>query len=246
MESHMIQASKLAAVGELASGVAHEINNPLASVAGYAEEMLDLINEKQSFGNKDLYEFKEGLNTIIEQALRCKEITQSLLNFSRQGQYQLIPTDLNNLIEKTLFLVEPDIRLGRIKVIKNFDPDLPFAETDPSQLQQVFLNVLKNALDAVDQGGIVRILTRSEDGFIRIQFKDNGAGIPEMNLKKVFNPFFTTKPTGKGTGLGLSICYSIMEKLKGKIEVESQVVTGTTFTIKIPAKREIAKPERLP
>lgn len=236
MESQMIRAGKLAAVGELASGVAHEINNPLASVAGYAEEMLDMIHEKRILSAEDLNEFEEALATIIEQTDRCKEITQNLLNFARQEKLEVISTSLNELIEKTLYLVEPDAKLGKVEIHRDLGRNLPLVETNPSQLQQVFLNILKNALDAVEPGGVIRVVSRSENGLIRILVNDNGVGIPEVNLKKIFNPFFTTKPSGSGTGLGLSICYNILEKLGGTLEVESRVDSGTTFIVSIPEK----------
>ena len=238
MESQIIRASKLAAVGELASGVAHEINNPLASVAGYAEEMLDMIHEKGVLSIKDLSEFEDALTTIIEQTERCEKIIQNLLNLARQEKFEVIPTSLNELIEKTLYLVEPDARCGKVKIVKDLGQNLPLVETDPSQLQQVFLNILKNAADAVEPGGMIRVISRSENGLIHIRFHDNGVGISEVNLKKIFNPFFTTKPSGKGTGLGLPICYNILEKLRGTIEVKSRVGSGTTFIVSIPEKSQ--------
>ncbi|MCJ7596737.1 MAG: PAS domain S-box protein [Desulfobacterales bacterium] len=239
MEMQMVEASKMATIGEIASGVAHEINNPLASVAGYAEEMLDIIHENGSLGAKELNEFKEGLATILEQTQRCKELTQNLLNFARQGEFEVIPTRLNDLIEKTLFLFEPDIRMGKTKIVKTLEPKLPAAETSPAHLQQVFINILKNALDAVAhvrKRGVVRVISRSENGLIRVQVQDNGKGIPKKHVKKIFDPFFTTKPPGRGTGLGLSICHGIMKKLKGSIDVDSRVGLGTTFTVSIPLK----------
>ena len=236
MEEEMVHSSKLAAVGELASGVAHEINNPLASVAGYAEEMLDLVKEKGGLKSTDIDEFQEALTTILDQANRCKEIIQSLLNFARQGEFEVIPVKINDLIEKTLVLIDPEIRTFRTKIFKEMDPDLPPAETNPSQLQQVFLNIIKNALDAMDSGGELSIATQARNGIIQIKFRDDGKGIPPENIGKIFNPFFTTKPTGSGTGLGLSICYRIMDKLKGSIEVESQPGHGSTFVVNVPRR----------
>ncbi len=236
MEEEMVRSSKLAAVGELASGVAHEINNPLASVAGYAEEMIDLVKEKGGLKSTDIDEFQEALTTILDQANRCKEIIQSLLNFARQGEFEVIPVKINDLIEKTLVLIDPEIRTFRTKIFKEMDPDLPPAETNPSQLQQVFLNIIKNALDAMDSGGELSIATQARNGIIQIKFRDDGKGIPPENIGKIFNPFFTTKPPGSGTGLGLSICYRIMDKLKGSIEVESQPGHGSTFVVNVPRR----------
>jgi PAS domain S-box-containing protein len=236
IEEEMVQASKLAAVGELASGVAHEINNPLASVAGYAEEVLDIVREKGKMGAQDLNEFEEAIATILDQTHRCKEIIQSLLNFARQGDFEVLPVKINDLIQKTLVLIDPDIKSFKTKIVKELAPNLPAAETNPSQLQQVFINVIKNALDAMDSGGELKIISQLKDGFIQVRFKDSGGGIPPENLDKIFNPFFTTKPPGCGTGLGLSISYRIMAKLKGTIEVESQVGCGTTFVLSVPRK----------
>ena len=236
MEEEMVRSSKLAAVGELASGVAHEINNPLASVAGYAEELLDLLKERGRLESRDLNEFQEALTTILDQANRCKEIIQSLLNFARQGDFEVIPVKINDLIEKTLVLIDPEIRTFRTRVLKEMEPNLPPAETNPSQLQQVFLNIIRNALDAMDSGGELRIATESRNGIIQIKFQDDGKGIPPENMGKIFNPFFTTKPPGSGTGLGLSICSRIMDKLKGSIEVESQPGHGSTFIVSVPRR----------
>jgi PAS domain S-box-containing protein len=244
MEEEMVRSSKLAAVGELASGVAHEINNPLASVAGYAEELLDLITEKGGLKSRDLNEFQEALTTILDQANRCKEIIQSLLNFARQGEFEVIPVKINDLIEKTLVLIDPEIRTFRTKVLKEMEPNLPPAETNPSQLQQVILNIIRNALDAMEPGGELRIVSQSENGTIQIRFQDNGKGIPPENLQRIFNPFFTTKPPGSGTGLGLSICYRIMDKLKGSIEVDSKVGRGSTFIINVPKRWPLREEER--
>jgi PAS domain S-box-containing protein len=236
IEEQMIQAGKMAAVGELASGVAHEINNPLASIAGYAEEMFDILQEKQKLTDEDIAEFKEDLTTITEQTHRCKEITQNLLNFARTGDFQRIRTNINLLLEKTLTLFEPEAKFDKVRIVRKLASNLPPAATDPSQLQQVFLNLLNNAIDAVNPGGEIRLISSHTDGFIKIQFIDNGIGIPAENLNKIFDPFFTTKPPGSGTGLGLSICYRILEKLKCKIKVRSQINKGTTFTVEIPQK----------
>ena len=239
LEMQMVEASKLAAVGEIASGVAHEINNPLASVAGYAEDMLDLIHEKRALGPDELNEMEEALTTIIEQSQRCKEITRNLLNFARQGELEIIPTKLNALLEKTLFLIEPDIKAYGIKIIKDFQPNLPAVETNPAQIQQVFLNILKNGIDAVGsmgKRGTLEVISRSHNGVVKVEFKDNGKGIPKKHLNNIFTPFFTTKPPGSGTGLGLSISQRIMKKLRGSIEVQTQAGRFTSFIVNVPSR----------
>lgn len=234
MEEQMIHAGKLAAVGELASGVAHEINNPLASVAGYAEELVDLIQESGGELDEDREEYVDYLTIIMEQAHRCKEITQNLLNFARQGDFQIVPTCVNSLLEKAAQLLEPDARRSKVKIDPYLDWTLPSVATDPSQLQQVFLNVLKNALDASGPGAQVQIETTSADGMIQILFRDEGEGIPEAHATQIFNPFFTTKPPGKGTGLGLSICHRIMTKLLGSVHLRDSSARGSTFVVEIP------------
>jgi len=237
LEEQMIRAGKLAAVGELASGVAHEINNPLASVLGYAEELIDLIQGNRSAAPGEVDELVEYLDTIMEQAHRCKDITQNLLNFARQGDSQLVFTDVNHILEKAVLLLEPDARRSRVKISKNLATTLPLVETDPSQLQQVFLNILKNAIDASRPGQSVAVETESGRGLLRVNFRDEGTGISEHHLKRIFDPFFTTKPPGRGTGLGLSICHGIVEKLMGTILVESALGKGTTFTVEISERK---------
>jgi two-component system, sporulation sensor kinase E len=234
IEQELINASRLSAIGELASGVAHEINNPLASVAGYAEEMLDLICEEKNLNSHDLEDFKDYLTTIIDQTYRCKAITQNLLNFARQTDFSQVKISLNGLIEKTLSLLELDEKVVKAKIVTDFGLEPCPVETDPSQLQQVFLNMLKNAIAAVGSDGLITLRTRYENGTVTVQFQDNGIGIPKENLEKIFSPFFTTKPPGSGTGLGLSICSSIIGNLKGTIDVQSEVGSGTTFTITLP------------
>jgi len=244
IEQELIHASRLSAVGELASGVAHEINNPLASVAGYAEEMLDLICEKKKLDVHDLEDFKDYLTTVIEQTYRCKAITQNLLNFARQTDFSRVKISLSGLIEKTLSLLELDEKVGKAKIVTDFAPEPYPVETDPSQLQQVFLNMLKNAIAAVGSDGLITLRTRYENGTVTVEFQDNGMGIPKENLEKIFSPFFTTKPPGSGTGLGLSICSSIIGNLKGIIDVQSEAGLGTTFTITLPTGRSGEKTQK--
>ena len=236
IERQLIQASKMSAVGELASGVAHEINNPLASIAGYAEDLLDKLDKKEALTLRDLEEFPECLNIVIEQAYRCKEITKNLLNFARNDPLRPVRTNLIDVVNKALALVEYEIRGKNIGLAKSFVPGNYEIFTDPSQLQQVFLNILKNALEAVGPSGQVRISTHYENGKARVTISDNGMGIPAKDLKNIFDPFFTTKPPGKGTGLGLAICYMIMERLKGRIDVESEEGKGSTFSITLPKR----------
>lgn len=234
MESQLIQASKMSALGQLASGVAHEINNPLATIEVYAQESLDLLAERKMRKIKGIREFVQNLETIQEQAERCKVITQNLLNFARKSDFKLENADLNDLIERSIALLEYEAKVHNKQIIKSLASDLPTVYTDPIQLQQIFLNILNNAMEAIEREGEILVKTWLEKGKVAVSFSDNGKGIAPENLEKVFTPFFTTKPPGKGTGLGLSICYGIIEKLNGKIEVKSEMGKGATFTVYLP------------
>lgn len=236
IEGQLIQASKMSAVGELASGVAHEINNPLASIAGYAEELLDKLDKKEELTLRDLEEFPEYLNIVIEQAYRCKEITKNLLDFARNDPLRLVRTNVIDVLNKALALVEFETRGKNVSIAKSCAPGIYEIFTDPSKLQQVFLNILKNGLEAAGSSGKIRISTHCEDGKVVVKVSDNGIGISAKDLKNIFNPFFTTKPPGQGTGLGLAICYMIMERLKGRIDVESEEGKGSTFSITLPKR----------
>lgn len=236
IEQQLIQASKMSAVGELASGVAHEINNPLASVAGYAEELIDKLHRKENVGGNNLDEFSEYLNTIIDQVYRCKEITKNLLNFARNDPLRPIRTNLADVINKAIALIEFEAKGKNIHFIQTIEKGDLGVFTDPCQLQQVLLNLLKNAVEAIDSFGLIKIAAHSNNGNTEIKISDTGKGIPPGDLKKIFDLFFTTKPPSKGTGLGLAICYMIIQRLHGRIEVESQEGKGSTFTVILPKR----------
>jgi PAS domain S-box-containing protein len=236
MQSQLIQASKMSALGQLASGVAHEINNPLMTIDVCAQESLELLAEQGRRRTKGIGAFVDLVRTIQEQSERCKVITQNLLNFARKTDFKLEKANLNDLVERVIALVEFEAQVHNKSIFKLLASDLQPVYTDPIQVQQVFLNILNNAMEAVEKHGKVVVKTWSEDGRVAISFSDNGRGIPSENLDKIFTPFFTTKPPGKGTGLGLSICYGIIEKLNGKIDVTSEPGKGTTFTIHLPTK----------
>ncbi len=227
-QAQLIQSEKLASLGQLAAGVAHEINNPLAVVAGRAEFLLMV-------GGKDP-ETTKGLKTILEQTVRASKIVGNLLEFSRQRKHEIEPVDINPVVEKAVFLIKHQISLGNIQVFKELKGDLPKIMGNVNQLQQVFVNLITNANQAMPEGGKLTISTALSQESLVIKFTDTGRGIPKENLKKLFDPFFTTKESG--TGLGLSIIYGIIQAHNGTIEVESQVGQGTTFTIKIPVIKE--------
>lgn len=239
LSKQVVEAGRLASIGELAAGIAHEINNPVAIMveeAGWMEDLLDEIDPGQL---KHLDEFRRSLKQIRIQGKRCKEITHKLLSFARKTDPLKKDVDVNLLLKDLVSISSQRAKYSKVKIFENYDPKLPKVLASESELQQVFLNMINNALDAMEKtGGSLFINTEASKDKVRIKIKDTGHGIPEAIISKIFDPFFTTKPVGKGTGLGLSICYGIIKKLGGDIEVESSVGVGTTFTISIPIQRE--------
>ncbi|ABB16226.1 sensor histidine kinase [Carboxydothermus hydrogenoformans] len=237
--AELIQTEKMAALGLLAAGVAHEINNPLATVSAYAEDLLERIAEEDVRELHRSGELARYLQVIGKQIERCKKITGSLLNFARQPAGHMIDINLNELLEDTLALVNHRIKQLGIQVEKEFNVDLPVVKGDLSQLQQVLLNIIGNALDAMETtGGRLKLVTEKREKDLVIKIIDTGTGIAQEELKRVFDPFYTTKPLGKGTGLGLSICYGIVKEMKGDIQISSSLGKGTTVTIILPMERK--------
>jgi len=228
MEQRAQLASRLSVVGEMASGIVHEINNPLTSVIGFAEMLT----------HKDLPEDAREYATIINnEGKRVASIAGRLLNFARHQKPETVYTDINELIKNTFALQTYEMTTGNIKVTTDFDPHLPQTMADPGQLQQVFLNIMLNArtaMRAAHGGGRFSVKTEALDDTIRISLEDDGPGIPHKNLKRIFNPFFTTRKAGEGTGLGLSICQGIINSHNGKIYAESTLGKGATFIIELP------------
>jgi PAS domain S-box-containing protein len=222
-------SSRLASVGELASGVAHEINNPLTAVIGYAHLLL---------GRKDIPgDIRRDIEVINEGAQRVAGIIKKLLVFARQSRPERTYVDINEIINTTLELRAYSLQSNNVKVILQLDPDLPMTVADPGQLQQVFLNLIMNAeteVKSIHGGGKLAIKTERAGDSLRISFKDNGLGIAKENLERIFNPFFTTRRIGQGTGLGLSVCHGIVTEHKGKIWAESQLGKGATFVVELP------------
>jgi two-component system NtrC family sensor kinase len=250
----LMEAGKMASLGELSAGVAHEINNPLAIILTERQILLDMLDQTKNLDEGFKKELMESLNQMDVQINRCKRITHNLLRFSRRTRSVIEKVDLNSFLEEVVELMEREARSSGIKFQTELDGNLKPVLSDPSQLQQVFLNLITNAIDAHDGKpyGTVHISTRADDGHqkARIVFADTGSGIPKEIQSKIFDPFFTTKAVGKGTGLGLSICYSTMHRLGGTISVKSEVGQGTEFTLTIPyqppahAREGVAAPER--
>ena len=229
-ETHLqlLQSEKMASVGKLAAGVAHEINNPLGGILIYASLMLEDMPEDDPK--------REDIKRIVQETTRCKEIVKSLLEFGHQSGPKFEPVDVNRAIVDGLFFLENQAIFHNIEIIKDLDPFLPRIMGNASQLKQVFMNMVVNAADAMSGNGKLTIQTRltEDESMVQVAFTDTGMGIPEENMSKIFDPFFTTKEVGKGTGLGLAVCYGIVEKHGGRIEVESKVGEGTTFRIFLP------------
>lgn len=224
----IMESERLAHIGQLAAGVAHEINNPLTGIVTYSH----LLLERAKSGNGN----REFLEKIVKQADRCREIIRGLLDFARQRKPDKRSSNVNRVLEECLSLVENQALFHNIKIVKNLAPDLPKVFMDPSQIQQVFMNMIINAAEAMNGSGELRLTTRylPNESVVEIQFTDTGHGIKEEDLDRIFDPFFTTKEVGHGTGLGLAISYGIIKEHRGTISVESQVGKGTTFTIRLP------------
>jgi two-component system NtrC family sensor kinase len=229
-ETHLqlVSSEKMASLGKLAAGIAHEINNPLGGILIYSSLMMEDLPEEDP---------KRGdLARIVQEAGRCKEIVKSLLEFARQTEPKMEPTDINRAINDGLFFLVNQALFHNIQIIKKFDSFLPFVRGNASQLKQVFMNIIVNAAEAMHGSGTLTITTSPAPHrkAVFVDFTDTGEGIPEENLTRIFDPFFTTKEVGKGTGLGLATSYGIVEDHGGKINVRSKVGEGTTFTIELP------------
>src|SRR3989339_2230302 len=234
-ETHLqlISSEKLASLGKLAAGIAHEINNPLGGILIYSSLMMEDLAEDDPK--------RQDLARIVQEAGRCKEIVKSLLEFARQSEPNMEPVDINRAITEGLFFLENQAFFHNIQIIKKLGSSIPFALGNAGQLKQVFMNIIVNAAEAMHGNGTLTILSSfyQERKIIAIEFTDTGEGIPEENLSRIFDPFFTTKEIGKGTGLGLSTSYGIIEAHGSKIEVKSKVGVGTTFTILLTPYPEI-------
>ncbi|MCE5335792.1 MAG: two-component sensor histidine kinase [Desulfobacteraceae bacterium] len=236
LDASLMQSSKMAALGKLAAGIAHEVNNPLAVIKEKVGWIHDLLSEEDPTKSENLAEFEDAVRKIDHHVDRAKKVTHRLLGFARRMEPVHEQVDLNRLLADTVEFLNNEAHYRSIEIRLEFDPNLPTTMSDSSQLQQVVLNIVNNAIDAIDKSGLITISTRFKVGErqIEVAIADDGPGIPGDLINKIFDPFFTTKEYGKGTGLGLSISYSIIEKLGGRILVASEVGKGTTFTICLP------------
>ncbi|HBB67695.1 MAG: hypothetical protein A2X28_09695 [Elusimicrobia bacterium GWA2_56_46] len=236
LQAQLMQAGKMSAVGQLASGVAHEINNPLGVILGFSQSVLKKFKENESLA--------VPLQSIVREALRCKDLVQNLLVFSRaQKNNQGAMIDLNAALASALSLIQASTKTCNVELVREFRDDLPKIYADMFQLQQVLINLANNAVEAMPKGGTLSVRTAFSDkrpGYVAIEVRDTGAGIPKELQAKIFEPFFTTKEVGKGPGLGLALAYEIVRKHHGTIEMSSEEGKGTSFTISLPIQRPVA------
>ena len=233
-QQRLTETEKLAAVGQLAAGVMHEINNPLATILACCEA---LALRAKDLEPGDRHGYDEYLKIIDTEVQRCRRIVESLLAFSRPKAGEMKPVDVNGVVERTLFLLKHHARFKRLTVIRELALGLPPVFADQERLIQSFMALMLNAMDATDSRGTLTVRSRinpDRDDEILLEFIDTGSGIKREDLAKIFEPFFTTKPHGRGTGLGLSICYGIISEHRGRIDVESQVGVGSNFKVFLP------------
>ncbi|MGH9788027.1 MAG: sensor histidine kinase, partial [Candidatus Acidiferrales bacterium] len=232
LEDQLMQAEKLSSIGLLAAGVAHEVNTPLAVISNYAQMLSKQLSSDDPRASL--------IEKIVKQTFRASEIISGLLNFSRTGPAELGEVQLNRIVSDSLALLEPQFRSTQIAVETALDDNLPPVYGDAGKLQQVLVNLLSNARDAMPQGGRLAVRTRADNSRVRVEVADTGIGIPAENLAKIYDPFFTTKTTGRGTGLGLAITYGIVQEHHGSIQVRSQPGQGTTFALEFPVMAAVA------
>ncbi len=232
-QEQLVHSEKLAAMGQLAAGVAHEINNPLGTVLIYGHLLEDELEEKDPK--------REDARMIVNETERCRKIVSGLLNFARQSKLNLVETSMQKLLEDTTHEAEAQFPDHTVNIIYKVEAGLPRIELDPDQMKQVFLNIIVNALEAMPKGGTLTLEARAgvDGSTMRVALSDTGCGIAKEDQSRLFLPFFTTKPIGKGTGLGLAIAYGIVKMHRGGIEVHSEAGRGTTFTISLPMKQEV-------
>ena len=227
---HIKRTEKLASIGRLSAGIAHEINNPLTGVLTFAH----LLRQKSNMGEED----RQDLEVIINETTRVGEIVRGLLDFARERPSMQQPLDINHVIQQTMRLIRSQKQLERIVIREDLAEGLPRIKGDENQLQQVLLNLFLNACEAMPNGGTLTISTLGRDGKVLVYVADTGSGIKEEHVDEIFEPFFSTKPVGKGTGLGLSVSYGIVEQHGGTLEVQSEEGKGTTLTIVLPASQD--------
>jgi signal transduction histidine kinase len=225
-QAALVQSEKMAAFGQLGAGIAHEVKNPLAGILGYAQLALRKVDKESPLARQ--------LEIIEKETKRCKTIIENLMKFARQEKAEFTPTDINQVVEDAVAIVDHQLTINKVKIEKRLTADLPKINGNGNQLQQVLMNLMINAQQAMAEGGQVSLMTRRVEDQVEIRVSDTGPGIPKEIQQKIFEPFFTTKPVGKGTGLGLSVSYGIIKDHAGQIRLESEVGKGTTFILTFP------------
>jgi signal transduction histidine kinase len=235
MEEQLRHADRLATIGQLGSGIAHELNDPLANILGYAQLLLKTVKDPTQVAD---------LERIVRSSLHAREIVRKLLLFARQMPTQMSEVNLNKVITDTLDLLKSRLEQGKVKQLLELSPDLPMLKADPSQMTQMVTNLCVNAMQAMVNGGNLKIITRMEHDNIIMDVSDNGIGMDEEQITKIFLPFYTTKPVGIGTGLGLSVIHGIITSHNGTIDVQSKLGKGSTFTVKLPLKAKAKQQDK--
>jgi signal transduction histidine kinase len=233
-QEQLIQSEKLSSLGQLAASIAHEVNNPLSGVLTYTQLLAKRI-DSDKFSKESALDY---LSKMESELARSTRLIRNLLDFARQSAPALMETDLNDIVNRVLELTAHSAQLSKVEVVKELDPSLPKLTADPNQLQQVCTNLVVNAIQAMPEGGKLTLRTSLDKGQLKMEVQDTGYGISAENMRKLFTPFFSTKKEVKGVGLGLAVSYGIIQRHRGKIEVQSKEGEGSTFTVYLPVHQK--------